>query len=219
MNASASILEYEFNTEKNEWSASLSPPLALVSPIGSADVTGVYHRQHMERYPQLMTQAVNKIGLSWLRADQLRRNSSNKGGSCTSGSDGVRSNVDSAFFTVPVHVDLGPLTSLRTLVEMTAQVSGGRDVVTVTARSLLLTHIMCQPSVHDIFFPTCQPNCLADLLDDAGCDFDTIASLLVCLAIARGRDRWGVYALIDETATERLLQDAVTSTRWKKMGE
>ena len=80
--------------------------------------------------------------------------------------------------------------NLETLVNMTAYQSNIRqNVVTETARCLLLAHLKLQPSVHEIFFPDAQRLCAERQMDCLPYDFDSFASLLVCEAIVKGRDK------------------------------
>ena len=107
--------------------------------------------------------------------------------------------------------------SVDSLLSMTPLV-GDRDIVSEAARALFASTLRSQPSVNEIFFPDHRPDLKEASVDPDWFDFDTFAVLYVCQCLAKARDEFDIFAMIDEAKPDNAIEMACASGDWKKVG-
>ena len=118
--------------------------------------------------------------------------------------------------TLETELELDAGLSLDALMRMTPTFEG-RDLVKVACRHLLVSKLKSQRSVRS-FFPNHVIDAFERLVSDNWFDFDTLATLYVCHAVARSNDAFDIHRVVDREVVERHMRDICCSPDWKKLG-
>ena len=118
--------------------------------------------------------------------------------------------------TLQAEIKLDAHLSLDALMRMTPKFEG-RDLVKVACKHLLVSKLKSQHSVRT-FFSDHVIDAFERLVSDNWFDFDTLATLYVCGAIANSDDAFEICRVVDKEVVETHLKDICSSPDWKKLG-
>lgn len=95
----------------------------------------------------------------------------------------------------------------------------GTDVVSETARALLLNKVKMEKHVHGIFFPYEKSDPRLEDFDIRGFPVDKLGTSLIAQAISVNKDEHKFHSMIDKRALAEVLDELYNGLHWKKMGK